>query len=126
MGLASSFHRVAFTPNQWHVSRSSLAVNRSLSRPKPGGSSQTVSTSTSAAFLAGSHPSRRSAARACTSLELYRKRKVSSVAHGYHDRGLVHVGGILPGMMAGRLGCSILLVEVMSRRVTATPGRCAE
>src|SRR5437870_5734042 len=39
---------------------------------------------------------------------------------------LVHVGGILPGMRAGRLGCSILLVEVMSRRVTATPGRCAE
>jgi hypothetical protein len=43
-----------------------------------------------------------------------------------YSRTLVHVGGILPGMRAGRLGCSILLVEVMSRRVTATPGRCTE
>jgi hypothetical protein len=41
-------------------------------------------------------------------------------------RYLVHVGRILPGMRAGRLGCSILLVEAMSRRVTATPGRRAE
>jgi hypothetical protein len=45
-----------------------------------------------------------------------------------HEPGLalVRVGGILPGMRAGRLGCTILLVEVMSRRVTATAGRCAE
>ena len=39
---------------------------------------------------------------------------------------LVQVGGILPGMRAGRLGCLISLVEVMSGCVTATPRDCAE
>ena len=48
------------------------------------------------------------------------------VPHNEQDALLVHEGGILPGIRAGRLGCSILLVEGMSRRVTATPGRCAE
>src|SRR5438270_11188197 len=60
MGPESGSHKVTITPNQWHVRRSSQAVDRSLTRPEAGGfSSQTVSTSTSLTFSQGVYLRRR-------------------------------------------------------------------